>query len=61
MTEALTEDLRSAVASYRRDGDDFHLLNWINLANALRCWREKGGGPGGKGMYFHFTPRKEND
>lgn len=57
MTQALIEDLRAAVTAYRRDGDDFHLWNWIREAQALCCWRD--GGLGRSGIFVHLFPRKE--
>jgi hypothetical protein len=55
MSEALIEDLREAVTAYRQDQDDFHLWNWIRLADALRTFRRPGFG--GRGTFVHFTPR----
>jgi hypothetical protein len=61
MTEALIEDLREAVTAYRQDGDDFHLWNWIRLSEALRHWREHGGGLGGPGTIIQLLPRREQN
>jgi hypothetical protein len=55
MTVALMEDLREAVHAYRQSGDEYHLWNWIRLADALRAFRRPGFG--GAGTFFHFTER----
>jgi hypothetical protein len=61
MTQALIDDLRAAVGAYRRDGNDFHLLNWVREADALRHWRETGKGLCEPGIFIHIYPRKESN
>jgi hypothetical protein len=53
MTQAQMEGLRKAILAYRQDGDDGHLLDWIQLAETLRAWRAAGLA----GAYTHCLPR----